>query len=109
MTAATPMKLKSGAWGARASSEAVRAGDVLCITTKAGKSWDAMISRVIWAGNGVAICATERKASNPCAPQKNSSHYTAEQAGCSRCCETATRRAQIWEDCEYCGTEPVYR
>ena len=55
---ASPAKLQSGAWGARVRSETVRAGDTIQITTSSGKSWQARVERVLWAGEGVAICAT---------------------------------------------------
>jgi len=56
--AATPAKLKSGAWGARVEG-AVNRGDTVTITTRAGKSWDARVTQVVWTGNGVSIVATE--------------------------------------------------
>src|SRR5690606_27312903 len=55
---ATPTKLKNGSWGARVASTYVRAGDIVRITTRGGKSWDAEITKVVWSGNGVSICAT---------------------------------------------------
>lgn len=55
--AATPVKLRSGAWGARVK-DAVSEGDVVTITTRSGKSWDARVTRVVWRGDDVAICAT---------------------------------------------------
>lgn len=55
--AATPAKLKSGEWGVRVTSP-VSAGDTVTITTKSGKSWDATVSRVVWTGDGVSLCAT---------------------------------------------------
>lgn len=58
LVAATPKKLRNGSWGALANTEHVQAGDTLEITTKAGKTWTATVSKVIWTGNGVAICAT---------------------------------------------------
>lgn len=55
---ATPIKLKSGDWGARVASANVRAGDIVRIITRAGKSWDAEVVKVVWSGNGASICAT---------------------------------------------------
>ena len=57
-TKATPTKLRNGTWGATAQGT-VRKGDTLEITTKAGKTWTARVSAVVWAGKGVSICATE--------------------------------------------------
>jgi len=61
---ATPKKLKSGAWGALAKTESVRTGDTLQITTRAGKSWTATVSKVLWSGKGIAICATGSRANH---------------------------------------------
>jgi hypothetical protein len=57
MATASPMKLKSGEWGARVQG-AARQGDIITIVTKAGKTWQARVERVLWTGDGVAICAT---------------------------------------------------
>lgn len=58
MINATPTKLRSGNWGARVQGR-VHEGDVITITTRAGKSWQAEVAKVVWSGNGVSICATE--------------------------------------------------
>lgn len=38
---------------------AANVGDVVSIRTKAGKTWDARVTRVLWTGEGVTLCATE--------------------------------------------------
>lgn len=55
---ASPKKLNTGAWGAWASTESVKVGDTLAISTKSGKSWTARVTKVIWRGKGGAICET---------------------------------------------------
>lgn len=62
MTQATPTRLRNGDWGARARGE-VSVGDVVHITTRGGKEWDATVARVLWTGDGVSIVATERQSS----------------------------------------------
>lgn len=57
---ATPAKLRSGEWGARVR-QSVHEGDEIEITTKAGKSWVATVTKVVWSGNGSSIVATESK------------------------------------------------
>lgn len=42
---ATPTKLRSGAWGARVSGDA-SVGDIVEITTRAGKRWTATVTAV---------------------------------------------------------------
>lgn len=109
--AASPTKLRNGSWGAKTSAD-VSVGDIVTISTRAGKSWDARVTHVIWTGKSkysagqVSICATERVESRPAPTYSSISHGG---GNCSRCCQTATRRAQIWEDCDFCGAEPVYR
>lgn len=57
MLTATPAKLRNGTWGARVKSAAVSKGDTVTITTRAGKSWTATVTRVLWTGDGVSLCA----------------------------------------------------
>jgi len=45
-----PAKLKEGGWGAHVHSDAVQPGDVVSLTTKAGKGWDATVEKVVWTG-----------------------------------------------------------
>lgn len=49
------------------------------------------------------VTSAPKSAPRSSAPRRDS------RSGCAACCRTATRTAQIWEDCEICGTEPVYR
>jgi len=58
MINATPAKLRSGDWGAKVQGS-VSCGDTIHITTRSGKEWDATVSHVVWAGDGVAIVATQ--------------------------------------------------
>jgi len=69
-TPASPTKLRTGAWGAKVQSADIKAGDMVTITTRAGKSWDAKVTKVVWAGNGVSICTTE----STDRPARSSSH-----------------------------------
>lgn len=58
MIQATPTKLRSGDWGAKVHGH-VHEGDTIQITTRAGKSWSAVVAKVVWPGDGVAIVATQ--------------------------------------------------
>ena len=49
-------KLKSGGWGVRVEG-AAKAGQQVSATTAAGKTTVVTISQVVWAGNGVSLCA----------------------------------------------------
>lgn len=50
---ASPAKLRDGSWGARVVGEA-REGDTIRITTRSGRSWAAVVTRVLWTGTRTA-------------------------------------------------------
>ncbi len=54
---ATPMKLQNGVWGISVPGRP-EVGDAVTVTTRAGKTWQAVISRVIERSGSVSICAT---------------------------------------------------
>lgn len=60
MKNATPIKLKSGDWGAKVNGIPAE-GDAITITTKSGKSWEATVSKVVWHKGDVAICVTQKR------------------------------------------------
>lgn len=57
-TPATPAKLRDGGWGARVTGSASR-GDIVQITTRSGKTWQATVTRVLSSGGAKTLCATE--------------------------------------------------
>lgn len=69
---ATPTKLRDGTWGARVSGR-VSEGDLVTIRTSTGKTWQARITRIVWAGKDrdgadaaiVATASTEPKPATP--------------------------------------------
>ena len=87
---ATPAKLRTGEWGARVVGD-VAVGDTVTITTRAGKSWSARVTRVVWSGEGVTLVET---ASLDGGPRRAESAHTAPRRGgcgcdcgeCSPCC-----------------------
>jgi hypothetical protein len=72
--AATPAKLPSGQWGARAKTAACK-GDTLTITTRSGKSWEAKVTAVLPGGlletrsSGPSKSAAPRRASRSHRPR----------------------------------------
>lgn len=52
--------LRSGAWGVVVNSESVRRGDEVTATRRNGETSVETIEKVIWRGNGEAICAIVR-------------------------------------------------
>ena len=101
---ATFNKLRDGSWGVRSTVE-VKPGDVVTVTKRDGASVPQTIKAIVWSGNGVWLCSVEPKDS---APAPAASKPRARTSGCPRCCRTATRRAQVFEECDSCGTEPIY-
>lgn len=57
MQTATYTKLKNGDWGVRVPTESVRDGDTVTVVKKSGDTKTETIARVLWRGNGVALCA----------------------------------------------------
>ena len=103
---ATPTKLKNGSWGARVASTNVRAGDIVQITTRGGKSWEAEIIKVVWSGNGVSICATSSIASRNIS-SRSSASSTGRRAPRNSATPTGCRCGSVVEyskptDCWHC-------
>jgi len=78
---ASPTKLRDGSWGAVAKGAAAK-GDTIRIETRAGKSWTAVVSAVVWTGPGrtggiVTIVRTAESAARS-APRRS---YSADYCG----------------------------
>lgn len=59
---ATPVKLH-GVWGVKVSG-AANVGDTVTVNTRAGKRWNAVITRVVeQTGDGMSLCTTRREGS----------------------------------------------
>ncbi len=86
---ASPAKLKSGAWGARVRGTA-SVGDIVTITTAAGKSWRAKITRIAWTGDGITLAETasmDRAPSASAAPRSTSRYGGRSDSGSCQACE----------------------
>lgn len=55
---ATPAKLRNGTWGARVT-DPVKVGQTITVKTKAGKTWQAKVTKIVWGGSDAALVATE--------------------------------------------------
>lgn len=73
-TQGTPTRLHSGEWGAKVHGS-VNKGDRVTITTRAGKSWDTTVRKVVWSGDGVSICATEPRRNGYTPARRNNRGY----------------------------------
>ena len=95
---ASPKKLRDGTWGALVDGEATE-GDIITITTRSGKSWDARVRRVIWTGekrynvehadDQVSICETEsiRDTEDPRIERASRQHAIRPCSRCGTWCE----------------------
>ena len=85
---AKPARLRSGEWGARVGTEDVGRGDVLVITTRAGKSWEAEVSRVVWSGDGQALVETRSLDAKPAKKKSRRAHSSGRCSDCGIKLET---------------------
>lgn len=123
---ATPTKLRSGKWGARIAVSEGRCaivGDGVVVRTRAGKTWEAVVTKIVWQNDDVQIVETASSKSDLILMTRVNQDEAEEVAsegqdrpvarsyvnqGCRACRQTETRRSQIWEECDHCGAEPVY-
>jgi len=52
----TYTKLRDGSWGVRAPAS-TKAGDTITVTKKSGETKVERVERVLWTGDGIALCA----------------------------------------------------
>ena len=75
--ATTYTKLRDGSWGVRAPA-GTKAGDLISVTKRDGSTKPERVERVLWQGDGVALCSIA-----PSAPPASSggSRYYARSSG----------------------------
>ncbi len=95
----SPTKLRNGTWGAMVKGS-VREGETVTIRTKAGKEWTARVSKVVWTGNGVTICATESLDRPPSRPATSRG---SRRTGCS-CGSREDATGQLIESPRNCAS-----
>ena len=64
MIEGTPAKLRSGAWGVRIENSEeydILEGDTVRITTRAGKTWETTIGKVVWSNEEGTLATTINK------------------------------------------------
>ena len=61
---ATYTKLRSGEWGIRVTGNAPVAGQFVTVTKRDGTTKKETVTRVLWSGDGVYLCAIAPKASS---------------------------------------------
>jgi hypothetical protein len=101
---ATPIRLYSGEWGARVAG-APSIGDIVTITTRGGKSWDARVTAVHHATPDGAVCSAESLEPRPAKPARGRGRGRggSSSARFSSGAEVYTNRAGRCEDAPCCG------
>lgn len=92
--AATYAKLKDGSWGVRSTSP-VKPGAVITVTKKSGDSKMETISRVLWSGDGVFLCAI--------AASKSASSSSYRAGTCTHCGDTCNPHYRTCYECSNGG------
>jgi hypothetical protein len=90
MVTATPIKLKTGDWGAKTTLK-VTVGDTIRIEAKNGKSWEAKVQKIVWTDGKTSILATQSDRDSS-APSRRGGRYE-----CEECGEYVTRGTECWE------------
>jgi hypothetical protein len=92
---ATPAKLPSGKWGAKAHAPDVEPGEVVRIEARNGKVWEAVVEKVVSRSDDSAIIITAKVT----APASE---------GCYACKASCSRQTPVDAHCDLCGARPVY-
>jgi len=81
--AATYTKLRTGDWGVRIEGTAA-VGSAVTVTRRDGQTKTETISRVVWSGGGVTLCAVEPTA-RPATQYARSGGYRSREHHCEAC------------------------
>jgi hypothetical protein len=110
--AATFAKLRDGTWGLRGPVAEVVPGATVRVTRRDGSAKSEVVGTIVWRNDEVAlatIAAGALPANASPARLERAANKILREAGCGACRRTAARTAQLWEPCDRCGNEPVYR
>ena len=88
-------KLKSGAWGIKTRGDAPKPGEAVTVTKANGETRTVTVARVIWRGEGVALCSIEGN--------DNSTRSNGSNGGSS-----GGRSSRAWAPCGYPGCNSNY-
>ena len=94
---ASPARLRSGDWGARIGAPhhtTIAKGDLVTITTRGGKTWDARVTDIVTVGADYALVGTESVAPPPHKPTRPA----------VRARSSSSPRG--WRSCGYPGCNP---
>lgn len=91
---ATYSKLKSGDWGVRIEG-AVKPGATVEVTKKDGSRKSEIITKVIWTGGGISLCAIERTGNG----------NSADSTGARKCADCGGPVHGNYRYCRSCASE----
>lgn len=91
---ASPAKLRDGTWGARALTPEVSEGDTLRVMSKSGKTWEAIVDRVLVRFDDGALVRTRKP--------------DGDRDGCAMCNRSDLRPRRVERRCPYCGASRVF-
>lgn len=64
MQTASPTKLRDGSWGARVNG-CPSVGSRIRIETRGGKSWDAIVTKVVWEDRSKSVSIVATRSASP--------------------------------------------
>lgn len=94
MSAGTYTRLRNGDWGVRVPESDAAEGTSVLVRKRSGETKKEVIARVVWRGDGVAICAISR------APRRRDSGLHYERGVglvCDECGDRVERGSTCWE------------
>lgn len=96
-------KLRDGSWGIKVQGSA-KPGDRITVTKRDGSSKVETVDKVVWSGNGVAICSVieTRGASSSSSGGRRNAHGNTSRAPagtyeCEECGEYVRKGTRCWE------------
>lgn len=107
MATATYTKLKDGSWGLRITG-AVNAGATIAVQKKDGTTKKEVIAKVLWAGEGVSLCAITRGSDSQGLSIRSGASYRAGVTAPGRraCPECGSREcAKAWDRRSLCDED----
>jgi len=87
---ATYTKLRSGEWGVKLQGEFQNAAQYpgVLVTKKDGTTKTERITKVVYCGQGITLCAIEQRSRRPSASRYEDNCHT--DGNCSSCCDPKT-------------------
>ena len=89
-------KLKDGSWGIRVDGT-VAPGSVVTVTKKDGTRNTEKVAKVLWTGNGVALCSIAPKDAKPQSQPSSRSRVAGRKYECPECGDYVFPGTRCWE------------